>query len=88
MAKAGKSKYSAKSAAQLQQMPEIIGGRFRALRKAKGHKSAELFAYSIGMDRKQYSEYENGKDMRMTTFLRLCDALEVTPDEFFKGLTP
>jgi transcriptional regulator with XRE-family HTH domain len=86
MAATKRSKNQLKKSDKPQQAPETIGGRFKALRLLKGYSSAELFAYTIEMDRKQYQDYERGKDMKMTTFLRLCRAFEISPEDFFKGI--
>ena len=59
------------------------GKRLKALRKAKGFSNYEQFAYLNNIGRSQYGKYEKGADMRLSTFLRVLKALEVTPIEFF-----
>jgi len=42
-----------------------------------------IFAYMHNIGRSQYGKYEKGADMRLSTFLRVLNALEITPKEFF-----
>ena len=60
------------------------GNRLKALRKAKGFSNYEHFAYFNNIGRSQYGKYEKGADMRLSTFLRVLKALDVSPEEFFK----
>lgn len=62
---------------------ELIGARIQSLRIAAGHSSQEKAAWAFGISRSQWADYEKGVEMKMTTFLRVCDALNVTPAEFF-----
>ena len=62
-----------------------IGQRMRALRIAKGHSSHETFAYENDLNRAQYSRYERGEDLRMTTFIKVLQALEISPEDFFSN---
>ena len=55
-----------------------IGQRIRSQRKAKGYSSAEKFAYSINMDRSQYSRCERGHNMTILTLSKICNALDLT----------
>jgi transcriptional regulator with XRE-family HTH domain len=64
-----------------------IAERIRELRKKKGYTSAEFFAYDHDLSRSQYGKYEQGvDDMRITSLIKVINALGVTPQEFFKGL--
>lgn len=60
-----------------------IGTRLRELRKAKGYTNYEKFAYEHDIASSQYARYELGQDFKMTTFLKILDALEISPLEFF-----
>lgn len=62
---------------------EQFGKRVRALRKQKGFTSAEKFAYQNEINRVQYGRYENGSDLRLSSFFNLLLALDVSPIEFF-----
>ena len=54
-----------------------------ALRKRKGFTSAEKFAYQNEINRVQYGRYENGSDLRLSSFFNLLIALDISPAEFF-----
>jgi transcriptional regulator with XRE-family HTH domain len=63
-----------------------IGNKIKALRIKKGYTSAEAFAWESGISRSQYSKYERAENnMRIESLLKVLKALEVTPEEFFKG---
>lgn len=63
---------------------ELIGERIRSLRVAQGHNSYEDFAYEHDISRSQFGRYERGvSDMRMSSFLKILDALKIGPEEFF-----
>ena len=59
-----------------------IGKRIREIRKKK-YSNSERFAYENDLNRVQYGRYENGKDLRMSSFLKILKALKITPKEFF-----
>jgi len=63
-----------------------IGNHVKKLREDAGYTAAEGFAYDKGVARVQYWRLESGANMQMGTFLKLCDAHEITPQEFFTGL--
>jgi len=52
------------------------------MREATGI-SQEIFAYQNGIDRTQWSNMENGIDMRLTTLFRGLKALDISPSDFF-----
>ena len=57
-----------------------IGNKMLALRKEAGLTQAEV-AEKAGLSDRTYADIERGNvNMRMETFLRICDALGVTPD--------
>jgi len=62
-----------------------LSKRIKKLRKEKGFKSYELFAYDIEISRAGMSKYEAGTfdDIRMRTLLKIIDGLEMSPAEFF-----
>lgn len=60
-----------------------LGERLRQLRIAKGYTSQEIFAYENEINRVQYSRYELGKDLRLSTLLKILQALDMTVTEFF-----
>ena len=62
-----------------------VSKRIKTLRKKKGFKSYELFAYDIEISRAGMSKYEAGAfdDIRLRTLLKIIDGLGITPKEFF-----
>lgn len=60
-----------------------LGKRIRELRIKKGYSSYENFAYDHDISRAQLGRYEQGKDIRFSTLIKVIDALGVTVEEFF-----
>jgi len=62
-----------------------LGKRIKQIRKERGFKSYELFAYDIEISRAGMSKYEAGAfdDIRMRTLLKIIDGLDMSPKEFF-----
>ena len=60
-----------------------LGKRLRDLRIKKGFTSLEIFAYEHGFGRAQYGRYELGRDLQMTTLIRLVNCFDMTLEEFF-----
>lgn len=60
-----------------------VGRRLKALRKAKGYSNYEQFAFEHNIGRAQYGRYEKGSDLRLSTFFKVLDALDISPAEFF-----
>jgi len=62
-----------------------LSKRIKKIRREKGFKSYELFAYDIEISRAGMSKYESGAfdDIRMRTLLKIIDGLEISPKEFF-----
>lgn len=60
-----------------------IGSTFRQLRLRKGFKSAELFSYEHELNRTAYWRWENGENITMKNFLKLCDIHKVSPTDIF-----
>lgn len=61
-----------------------IGSTLRQLRMKKGYKSAELFSYENDLNRTAYWRWENGENITMKNFLRLCKIHNVTPKTIFE----
>lgn len=79
-----KSKESAKYFDKQKQMFERIGARIREIRKARGYTNHDTFAYEHELDRTQYSKYERGADMRLSSLIKVLAALEISLAEFFE----
>ena len=54
-----------------------MGARIRELRIKAGYSSYEYFAFEHGIGFSQYGKYERGADMRMSTIIRILEALNV-----------
>ncbi len=60
-----------------------IGNKLFELRKKKGLRRAEVAEYADLSDR-AYADIERGSvNMRIETMLRICKALEITPNDLF-----
>lgn len=67
-----------------QRIIKKIGDRIKAVRKAKGHKSSEKFAFQHDIDRAQYGKYEQGIiDMQISSLVKVLVALDIDIQEFF-----
>lgn len=86
MAGIKKAKKSAKKIDLPQLIPEKVGARLKALRLQRGFSSYEHFANENDINRSLYGRYERGADMRISTLVKLCKALDITPEDFFKGI--
>ncbi len=62
-----------------------LGKRIKELRQAKGYTSQETFAYDNEYTLSYYSRLERGEDMRFSSLVRVCKALNITLEDFFKG---
>ena len=68
---------------------QLLAKRIKELRKKAGYTSYELFAYDNDITRSQWGRYERGEDIRFTSLIKACKALNVTLAEFFsEGFTP
>lgn len=64
-----------------------ISARIKQLRIEKGYTSYIHFADEHDFEKKQYWKIEEAKvDFRMSSFLRVLEGLDLTAEEFFKGL--
>ncbi len=60
-----------------------IGNRLLAIRKKAGLTQTEV-AEIAGLSDRTYADIERGSvNMRTETLLRICEALQITPDELF-----
>lgn len=79
-------KASKKGAGLLDEQQRVIkkiGERLKALRIEKGHSSYEIFAFENEIDRSQYGKYERGADMRISSLVKILQALNIDIQEFF-----
>lgn len=63
-----------------------IGERLKYYRRKAGYTSSEYFAYENGISRPQYGKYEAGANIQLNTLMKILKAMNVTLEEFFKGL--
>lgn len=63
---------------------ENLGKRLKDLRKQKGYRNYEQFAFDHNISRAQYGRYENGQDLRFSSLLKVLKALDVSLEDFFK----
>ena len=61
-----------------------LGARIKALRIKAGYASYETFAYEHGLPRAQYGRYEQGKDLRFSSLIKVIASLGMTLEDFFK----
>ncbi|TDX02179.1 helix-turn-helix domain-containing protein [Dinghuibacter silviterrae] len=60
-----------------------LGARIKALRIKAGYASYETFAYEHGLPRAQYGRYEQGKDLRFSSLVRVLAAFDISASDFF-----
>ena len=60
-----------------------LAKRIKQLRKEKGYASQETFAYDNEYTLSYYSRVERGEDIRFSSLIRLCKALDVDLKTFF-----
>ena len=63
-----------------------VGERLRYFRKKAGYTNYEYFAYENNLSRPQYGKYEAGANIQLNTLYKILKSLNVTPEEFFKGI--
>ena len=61
-----------------------LGSILRQLRMHKGYKSAEVFSYEHDLNRTAYWRWENGENITMKNFLRLCQIHQISPRDLFE----
>jgi hypothetical protein len=62
-----------------------FGVRLNELRKKSGHRSQLGFAYENGFNVRRYGSWELGADIKLSNIVRLCDALNISLEEFFSS---
>ena len=60
-----------------------LGSIFRQLRMHKGYKSAEVFSYEHDLNRTAYWRWENGENITMKNFFKLCEIHNISPKDLF-----
>ncbi len=63
-----------------------LGSTLRILRMKRGFKSAEVFSYENDLNRTAYWRWENGENITMKNFFKLCDIHNISPKELFEIL--
>lgn len=63
-----------------------IGNHLKQLRLKASYTAAETFANEHEIHRAQYTRYERGMDMRLSSLMKVLAAHEMTLAEFFKGI--
>lgn len=84
MGKSKKPQKRAKKAETYTEELKILGERIRHLRIKKGYTNYENFAFENDIPRAQFGRYERGEDLRYSSLLKVCQALGITIQEFFK----
>ena len=62
---------------------KLLGERITQLRKAKGYTSQETFAYDNNYTLSYYSRIERGEDIRFSSLIKVCKALNIDLKTFF-----
>ncbi len=60
-----------------------LAKRIKQLRIKAGFTSYEYFAYEHDISRTQYARYEQGKDLRFTTLVKIISSHNISVKEFF-----
>ncbi len=63
-----------------------IAKRIKELRIKQGYTAYEKFAFDHDLSRVTYGEHEKGKNMTLSSLLRILDIHKISLEEFFKGL--
>lgn len=74
-----------KKAVELSSEAELrkLGKRIKELRIKAGYTSYEYFAYEHDIPRAQFGRYEQGKDLRFSSLVKIASAFGMTLKEFF-----
>lgn len=59
------------------------GKRMKTLRVSKGHPNYEKFAFTHDISRSQLWRYENGEDLKLSSLIRVLNALDISLHDFF-----
>jgi len=73
-----------KNDAYTQQQLKNLGNRLKDLRIARGFTNYEQFAFEHNLPRAQYGRYEQGKDLRFSSLVKVLIALDISLEDFFK----
>ena len=65
---------------------KAISLRLKELRKSKGYNNYEHIAFELNMSRSAYWKLESGKNFEIKTLIKVCKLLEITLEDFFKGI--
>lgn len=65
---------------------DAIALRLKELRKAKGYSNYEHIAFALEMSRSAYWRLETGANFELKTLIKICRLLDVSLEEFFKGI--
>lgn len=65
---------------------QAIAQRIKELRKAKGYSNYEHIAFALEMSRSAYWRLETGVNFELKTLIKICRLLDITLEEFFKGI--
>ena len=65
---------------------EAVANRLKELRKAKGYTNYEHIAFALDMSRSAYWRLETGANFELKTLIKICRLLEISLEEFFKGI--
>lgn len=67
---------------ELKKQLRQIGTTFKRLREERT--TIDAFAYEANIARSNINRADQGKDMKLSTFLKLVHGLGLTPEEFFR----
>ena len=73
-----------KRSKQVEKQLKLIGKRIKQVRKDQGYSNYEQFAFSHDLNRHSVSRWEGGKDIRISSLLKLLEAFDMSPEEFFQ----
>lgn len=65
---------------------EAIALRLKTLRKQNGYSNYEHIAFDLGMSRSAYWRLETGANFELKTLVKICRLLEISLEDFFKGI--
>ncbi|MCW3128272.1 MAG: family transcriptional regulator [Bacteroidetes bacterium] len=63
-----------------------IGKKLQEVRKERGYKNYETFAFENEIPRTQYGRYERGQDLKVSSLLKVLHALDMPASEFFEQM--
>ena len=65
---------------------KAIALRLKELRKSKGYKIYEYFAFDLNMSRSAYWRLESGANFELKMLIRICELFKITLADFFEGV--